>query len=131
MPPLDQCTKGMMGCINDLYILFYFYFCSTLQLELMDRACEYLMLLPPLHVLSFSFWLSGIVLVTGRSSENWVKELRVRPEAVPLLSQFSAPWKSQFLSHSLTHSLMETQENNEGQRDLELKGYWWTQAGFT
>lgn len=103
-------AQRMTSCINDLYntsqqlslilVLFPRVHCN-------QSSCEYLAtgLHPPLHGLSFSFRLSGIVLVTGSSSEDWVKELCVRPEAVPLLSQFSAsPWKLQFLSQSLTHT---------------------------
>lgn len=56
---------------------------------------------PTLH--GFSLCLSGMVPLTG-SSESWVKERCVRPEAVPLLSHFStSPWNLQFLSQSLTH----------------------------
>lgn len=61
-------------------------------------------------------------MVTGSSSENCVKELSVRPEAVPLPSQFLPGNYTFSHSHSLTHSLVETEEIDEGQGDLELQG---------
>lgn len=113
-------AQRMAGCINDLHntsqqfslILFLFPKVHCNQTSRLEGTCEYLVtrhfffqLHPLLHCSSFSLQLSGIVLVTGSSSENWAKELCVRPEAVPLLSQFSAaPWKLQFLSQSYTHT---------------------------
>lgn len=54
----------------------------------------------------FLFGLSGIVLVTGGSSEDCGKGLCVRPRAVPPLSQSppASPWKLQFLSKTLAHT---------------------------
>lgn len=137
----------MTSCINDLYNTFQFSLILVLfprvhQSEPMHRGghvniswLEHLQcfwLLPPLHVLSFSFWLSGIILVTGRSSETWVKELCVRPEAVPLLSPFSAsPWKSQF-SLTLTHTQPGGDAGKwwgaEGSLVRGMMVHWWTQA---
>lgn len=84
---------------------------------------------PPTVTLQFFFFLSqlsGIVLGTGSSPENWVKELCVRPEAVPLRSQFSAsPWKLQFPSQSLSHT---HSGGDGGNWHVELRHKLWSEC---
>ncbi len=98
-------AQRMMGRFNDLYntsqqcrlilVLFPQVHCN--QSSRVDDARGYLLtghlLLGSTHhyiASLFHFQLSGIVLVAWSSSEVWGKELCVRPEAVPLLSQFLA-----------------------------------------
>lgn len=122
-------AQRMLGCINDLHnaaqqfslilVLFPRVHCN--QSSRVKGTCEYLvtghLLFGSTHhymASLFLFRLSGIVLLTGISSEDWVKG------AVcswgPRLCRYWAstplhPGNYSFShSHSLTHSLVETEE---------------------
>lgn len=95
-------AQRMTGCINDLYntsqqpsliSVFFLEYTAT-------RAQEWTLFSVPLHGLSsfqVPFWLQAALLRIGE------KQMFVRPEAVLLVSQFSAsPWKLH--SPRVTHS---------------------------